>query len=355
MTHSFYCVSSRAGGSFTPGDSPLLFLGHVTAHGLVGSYTVYGCIVGRGRPVLRPPSTRDTNNHGDHGDHGNHGNHDNDDNDDNDDNHNRRNRHKRHDRHNNHNNHDNHDNLGSNSARDPFLLLCCSEWTCPAGGTLMEEPQSGEGDMSSRRWQQSRPRINTAVPHGDRGRPGQGGGSRVALHGHVPEHVPPPPPSSPSPRRLLPSNLRWTPGGRWRGTSRRAASTAAGGAAAGWNQAAVVSQLECQQHSAEQNVDIPVRGGVGHRGDRLARVLSDLAHLERVRGRTAMEVMRWFVDPARGLTLTSEEEYSLVRLMPDYRRRYTASPGRYINTGRRAEAGATDPGPDRGQRGRTCS
>ena len=69
----------------------------------------------------------------------------------------------------------------------------------------------------------------------------------------------------------------------------------------------VVSQPEFEQHSAEQNVDIPVRG------DRPARVLSDLAHLDRFRGRTAMEVMRWFVDPARGFTLTSEEQYSMVR------------------------------------------
>ena len=35
----------------------------------------------------------------------------------------------------------------------------------------------------------------------------------------------------------------------------------------------VVSQPEFQQHSAEQNVDIPARGGVGLRGDRPARVL----------------------------------------------------------------------------------
>ena len=100
----------------------------------------------------------------------------------------------------------------------------------------------------------------------------------------------------------------------------------------------VVSQPEFQQHSAEQNVDIPVRGGVGHRGDRPARVLSVLAHLEQGRRRTAMEVMRWFVDPARGFTLTSEEQYSMVRLMPNYRRRATASPERCTNTGRRAGA-----------------
>ena len=51
-----------------------------------------------------------------------------------------------------------------------------------------------------------------------------------------------------------------------------------------------------------------------------------------------MEVTRWFVDPARGFTLTSEEQHSMARLMPDYRRRTTASPGRYTNTGRRAGA-----------------
>ena len=41
----------------------------------------------------------------------------------------------------------------------------------------------------------------------------------------------------------------------------------------------VVSQPEFQQHSVEQNVDIPVRGGVGHRGDQPAGVLSDFAPL----------------------------------------------------------------------------
>ena len=62
-----------------------------------------------------------------------------------------------------------------------------------------------------------------------------------------------------------------------------------------------------------------------------------------------MEVMRWFVDPARGFTLTSEEQFSMVRLMPDNREIATASSGRDINTGHRAEAGATDPGADRGE------
>ena len=59
-------------------------------------------------------------------------------------------------------------------------------------------PQSGEGcavcahggDMSSRRWQQSWPRTNTTAPHGDRGRPGQGG-ARDELHGYAPEDAPP--------------------------------------------------------------------------------------------------------------------------------------------------------------------
>ena len=116
----------------------------------------------------------------------------------------------------------------------------------------------------------------------------------------------------------------------------------------------VVSQPEFQQHSVEQNVDIPVRGGVGHRGDLLAGVISDLAHLEEVRGPTAVEVMRWFVDPARDFTLTSEEQYSMVRLMPDYAGRYTASPGRHMNIAPRAgaRARAADPGADRGGGGR---
>ena len=112
-----------------------------------------------------------------------------------------------------------------------------------------------------------------------------------------------------------------------------------------------VSQPEFQQQSVEQNVDISVCGGVGHRADQPAGVLSDL---EQVRRRTDMEVMRWFVDPARCFTLTSEEPFSMVRLMPDYRRRATGSPGRYVNTGRRAGAGAraADPGGDRGGGGR---
>ena len=60
-------------------------------------------------------------------------------------------------------------------------------------------PQSGEGcavcahggDMSSRRWLQSWPRTSTTAPHGDRGRPGQGGGARDELHGYAPEGAPP--------------------------------------------------------------------------------------------------------------------------------------------------------------------
>ena len=72
-----------------------------------------------------------------------------------------------------------------------------------------------------------------------------------------------------------------------------------------------------------------------------------------VRHRTAMEVMRWCSDLVRrGVALTSEERHSMLLLMPDYGWRATASPGRYTNTGRRAEAGATDPAADRGQGGR---
>ena len=56
----------------------------------------------------------------------------------------------------------------------------------------------------------------------------------------------------------------------------------------------------------------------------------------------------------RGASLSrvKREQFSMVRLMPDYRGIATASPGRDINTGHRAEAGATDPGADRGQSGR---
>ena len=45
-----------------------------------------------------------------------------------------------------------------------------------------------------------------------------------------------------------------------------------------------------------------------------------------------------------------EEQYSMVRLMPDYRRRATTSPGRYTNTGCRAGV-STDPRPDGGRGG----
>ena len=69
----------------------------------------------------------------------------------------------------------------------------------------------------------------------------------------------------------------------------------------------VVSLPEFQQHSVEHNVDIPVRGGVGRRGALHGSVRRDLAWLGQVRLRTAMEDMRWFVDLARGFTLTSEE------------------------------------------------
>ena len=45
--------------------------------------------------------------------------------------------------------------------------------------------------MSSRRWQQSWPRTSITAPHGDRGRPGQGGGARDELYGYGPEDAPP--------------------------------------------------------------------------------------------------------------------------------------------------------------------
>ena len=80
----------------------------------------------------------------------------------------------------------------------------------------------------------------------------------------------------------------------------------------------VVSLPEFQQHSVEHNVDIPVRGGVGRWGALHGRVRRDLGLLGQVRLRMVMEVMRWCVDPARGFTLTSEEQFSMVRLMPDW-------------------------------------
>ena len=87
----------------------------------------------------------------------------------------------------------------------------------------MEEPQSGEGcavsahggDMSSRRWQQSRPRTNITVPHGDRGRPRQGVSARRTTRLRSGRRLPPPPLPPTPPRRLVPSTLRWTPGTTW--------------------------------------------------------------------------------------------------------------------------------------------
>ena len=64
----------------------------------------------------------------------------------------------------------------------------------------IREPRGGEGsavcarggDTSSRRFLQSWPRTSTIVPHGDRGRPGQGGRARDELHGYAPEDALPP-------------------------------------------------------------------------------------------------------------------------------------------------------------------
>ena len=66
---------------------------------------------------------------------------------------------------------------------------------------------------------------------------------------------------------------------------------------------------------------------------RVVGLRRDLARLEQVRQRTAMEVMRWFVDPVRCGALTVDERFSVLLLMPDYGWRSTASPGRCTNTG----------------------
>ena len=60
------------------------------------------------------------------------------------------------------------------------------------------------GDTSSRRWLQSWSRFSTTAPHGDRGRPGQGGGERETNYTATLRMFPP--------RQLVPSILRWTPG-----------------------------------------------------------------------------------------------------------------------------------------------
>ena len=51
-----------------------------------------------------------------------------------------------------------------------------------------------------------------------------------------------------------------------------------------------------------------------------------------------MEVCDWFTRSWR--TLTQDELRSMAVLMPENTGRATASPGRYTNTGRRAEASA---------------
>ena len=75
----------------------------------------------------------------------------------------------------------------------------------------------------------------------------------------------------------------------------------------------------------------------------------DLTRLEEVRHRTAIEVARWGCELVRrGVSLSSDEIIAIASLLPDFGGRATARPGRNRNTGRRAGAGATDPGADRG-------
>ena len=79
-------------------------------------------------------------------------------------------------------------------------------------GMAITEPRGGEGsvvcarggDTSSRRWLQSWPRTSTSVPHGDRGRPGQGRERETNYTATLRKMLPP--------RRLVPSTLRWMPG-----------------------------------------------------------------------------------------------------------------------------------------------
>ena len=71
--------------------------------------------------------------------------------------------------------------------------------------------------------------------------------------------------------------------------------------------------------------------------EQAAGLRRDLARLGQARHSTAMEVMSWCATLVRGVALTSDERYSLLLLMPDYGWRSAASPGRYTNTGCRAE------------------
>ena len=131
-------------------------------------------------------------------------------------------------------------------------------------------------------------------------------------------------------------------------------------------------QERVQRHIEKQLVDsapglpvldaaVPLMWGDGEVGSVLspweplpppARVQScrELAagQLEQVRRRTATDVCNW-VTPSRR-SLTQDESRSMVMLIPDYTGGATASPGRFSNTGRRAEV-STDPGADRGRGG----
>ena len=91
----------------------------------------------------------------------------------------------------------------------------------------------------------------------------------------------------------------------------------------------------------EQNFDIPCRGGVGRRGGLHGSLRRDLALLGQARHRTAMEVHSCCASLVRrGVALTSYEH----ALAVGHR-----SPGRYTNTGYRAEGARADPGVDRGR------
>ena len=101
---------------------------------------------------------------------------------------------------------------------EPQWSTCrCMAITEPLGGEGSDDCARG-GDTSSRRWLQSWPRTSTTVPHGDRGRPGQGG-AREEPHGYAPDDA--------SPGGWCPALCDGRRGGRWGGTSRRAASTVA--------------------------------------------------------------------------------------------------------------------------------
>ena len=98
--------------------------------------------------------------------------------------------------------------MTARKARVPLFEPQSSTCRCMA----ITEPRGGEGsavcarggDTSRRPWLQSWPRTSTMVPHGDRGRPGQGRERETNYTATLRKML--------SSTRLVPGTLRWMPG-----------------------------------------------------------------------------------------------------------------------------------------------